>query len=124
MFEVAVICIVLVATAYSAFLWRMGRRADVLHGEFIAPSSSPKPVSTPASTLDIEASLKSLLQTIERDLCESEGGVVVAAGAAGAGLLMSAPIFRIPDSAVAAWRAPEPELELRRLVLSYADPGT
>lgn len=48
------------------------------------------------------------------------GGVVVAAGAAGAGLLMSAPIFRIPDSAVAAWRAPEPELELRRLVLSYA----
>jgi hypothetical protein len=45
----------------------MGRRADVLHGEFIAPSST----SSPASTLDIEASLKSLLRTIERDLCES-----------------------------------------------------
>ncbi|MDR3488302.1 MAG: hypothetical protein P4M05_25815 [Bradyrhizobium sp.] len=67
MFEFAVLFIVVIAIAYSAFLWRMGRRADVLHGEFIAPSSS----RSPASTLDIEASLKSLLQTIERDLCES-----------------------------------------------------
>jgi hypothetical protein len=65
MFEIAVYSIVIVAIAYSAFLWCMGRRADVLHGEFIAPASSP------ASTLDIEASLKSLLHTIERDLCES-----------------------------------------------------
>jgi hypothetical protein len=65
MFEVAVYSIVIIAVAYSAFLWRMGRRADVLHGEFIAPSSSP------ASTLDIEVSLRSLLRTIERDLCES-----------------------------------------------------
>jgi hypothetical protein len=67
MFEVAIYSIVVIAIAYSAFLWRMGRRADVLHGEFIAPSST----SSPASTLDIEASLKSLLRTIERDLCES-----------------------------------------------------
>ena len=66
MFEIAVYSIVIVAIAYSAFLWCMGRRADVLHGEFIAPSSP-----SPASTLDIEASLKSLLHTIERDLCES-----------------------------------------------------
>ena len=72
MFEVAIYSIVVVAIAYSAFLWRMGRRADVLHGEFIAPSSSPQSSSqSPASTLDIEASLKSLLRTIERDLCES-----------------------------------------------------
>jgi hypothetical protein len=72
MFEVAIYSIVVIAIAYSAFLWRMGRRADVLHGEFIAPSSSPQSSSSsPASTLDIEASLKSLLRTIERDLCES-----------------------------------------------------
>jgi hypothetical protein len=72
MFEVAIYSIVVIAIAYSAFLWRMGRRADVLHGEFIAPSSSPQSSSQrPASTLDIEASLKSLLRTIERDLCES-----------------------------------------------------
>ena len=48
------------------------------------------------------------------------GGMVLAAGAAGAGLLLGSPTFGIPDSAVAAWRAPEPELELRRFVLSYA----
>jgi hypothetical protein len=67
MFEVAIYSIVVIAIAYSAFLWRMGRRDDVLHGEFIAQSSSQRP----ASTLDIEASLKSLLRTIERDLCET-----------------------------------------------------
>jgi hypothetical protein len=67
MFEIAVFCIVITAIIYSAFLWRMGRRDDVLHGEFIAPSSS----RSPASSLEIEVSLKSLLRTIERDLCES-----------------------------------------------------
>ena len=66
MFEVAVFSIVVVAIAYWALLWRMGRRSDVLHGEFIAPSAS----RSPASTLDIDVSLKSLLRTIERDLCE------------------------------------------------------
>jgi hypothetical protein len=79
MFEVAVFCILIIASAYWAFLWRMGRRDDVLHGEFIAPSASPSAFSSsspfssasPASTLDIEVSLKSLLRTIERDLCES-----------------------------------------------------
>jgi len=77
MFEVAVYSIVVIAIAYSAFLWRMGRRDDVLHGEFIAPSSSPglssipSPASSSTSKLDIEVSLRSLLRTIERDLCES-----------------------------------------------------
>jgi hypothetical protein len=85
MFEITVFCIVIIASAYWAFLWRMGRRDDVLHGEFIAPFSSsssfsssspfssPGPFSNqrPASTLDIEVSVKSLLRTIERDLCES-----------------------------------------------------
>ena len=79
MFEVAVFCILVIASAYWAFLWRMGRRDDVLHGEFIAPFSSSSPFSSPgpfsnqspASTLDIEVSVKSLLRTIERDLCES-----------------------------------------------------
>ena len=68
MFEIAVFSIVVIAVAYWAFLWRMGRRDDVLHGEFIAPFAS----RSPASVLDIETSLKSLLHTIERDLCESE----------------------------------------------------
>ncbi len=67
MFEAAVFSILVIAIAYWALLWCMGRRDDVLHGEFIAPSAS----RSPASALDIETSLKSLLQTIERDLCES-----------------------------------------------------
>ena len=48
------------------------------------------------------------------------GGIVVAAGAAGAGVLAKGAIFGVPDSAVAAWKGPEPELEICRFVLSYA----
>ena len=48
------------------------------------------------------------------------GGIVVAAGAAGAGVLAKGAIFGVPDFAVAAWKGPEPELEIRRFVLSYA----
>jgi hypothetical protein len=67
MFEVAVFSILIIAIAYWALLWCVGRRNDVLHGEFIAPSAN----RSPASALDIEVSLKSLLRTIERDLCET-----------------------------------------------------
>jgi hypothetical protein len=67
MIEIAIFSILAIAIAYWAFLWCMGRRADVLHGEFIAQPSSANPVST----LDIETSLRSLLRTIERDLCET-----------------------------------------------------
>jgi hypothetical protein len=81
MFDVAIFCVIFIAIAYSAFLWRMGRRDDVLHGEFILQSSSLQSSSlqssslqssspSPSSTLDIEASLKSLLQAIDRDLFE------------------------------------------------------
>ncbi len=48
------------------------------------------------------------------------GGIVLAAAAAGTGVLASGAIFGVPDSAVAAWKGPEPELEIRRFVLSYA----
>jgi hypothetical protein len=72
MIEIAIFSILAVAVAYWAFLWCMGRRADVLHGEFIAPSSGVGYSSqNSASTLAIEASLRSLLHTIERDLCET-----------------------------------------------------
>jgi hypothetical protein len=43
MFEVAVFCILVIASAY---FWRMGRRDDVLHGEFIAPFSSSSSFSS------------------------------------------------------------------------------
>ena len=69
MFEIAVFSIVIIAIAYWAFLWRMGRRDDVLHGEFIAPFAD----RSPASVLDI-GNLSEIVaaHTIERDLCESE----------------------------------------------------
>ncbi len=48
------------------------------------------------------------------------GGIVLAAAATGTGVLASGAIFGVPDSAVAAWKGPGPELEIRRFVLSYA----
>jgi len=66
MFEISVICIVVLAVGYWVTLWLMGRREDVLHGDFIhaepgaeapvPPSFSPPfpvkppfPVRTPAA---------------------------------------------------------------------------
>ncbi len=48
------------------------------------------------------------------------GGVVLAAVAASAGVYASGPIIGVPDSAVAAWKGPAADAELRRYVLSYA----
>jgi hypothetical protein len=35
MFELAIVCVIFLALAYGAVLWVMGRREDVLHGEFV-----------------------------------------------------------------------------------------
>ena len=35
MFEISIICVILLAISYWAVLWLMGRREDVLHGEFV-----------------------------------------------------------------------------------------
>jgi hypothetical protein len=35
MFEIGIVCVIFLAVAYWAVLWLMGRRADVLHGEFV-----------------------------------------------------------------------------------------
>jgi hypothetical protein len=45
------------------------------------------------------------------------GGIVLAAGA---GTLAGCSVFEVPPSAVAAWQGPSRDLDLRRLVLSYA----
>jgi hypothetical protein len=58
MFEISVICIVVLAAGYWVTLWLMGRHEDVLHGDFIhtepgaegavpPPFSSPFPVKPP-----------------------------------------------------------------------------
>jgi len=35
MFEIIIFCVILLAISYWAVLWLMGRRDDVLHGEFV-----------------------------------------------------------------------------------------
>ena len=44
MFEIGIFCVILLAISYWAVLWLMGRREDVLHGEFVqtgAETSEP-----------------------------------------------------------------------------------
>ncbi|CAN7364045.1 hypothetical protein LJR220_003238 [Bradyrhizobium sp. LjRoot220] len=44
MFEIGIFCVILLAVCYWAVLWLMGRREDVLHGEFVeagAPTEEP-----------------------------------------------------------------------------------
>jgi hypothetical protein len=89
MFELAIVCVIFLALAYGAVLWVMGRREDVLHGEFVEgdlqadePVRSvfppkPAPVSFPAQPAKTalpeqpafrQERLESLLKSIKRDL--------------------------------------------------------
>ena len=89
MFELAIVCVIFLALAYWAVLWVMGRRDDVLHGEFVEgelqadePVRSvfpprPPPVSTPEQPAKIalpeqpafrQERLESLLKSIKQDL--------------------------------------------------------
>jgi hypothetical protein len=74
MFELSIFCVILIAAAYSATLWFMGRREDVLHGEFVhveqPPEEPPAPPTLPPSTqfpANAER-LQALLEVIKRDL--------------------------------------------------------
>ncbi|MBR1233335.1 hypothetical protein [Bradyrhizobium sp. AUGA SZCCT0182] len=45
MFEIIIFCVILLAVSYWAVLWLMGRREDVLHGEFVeAGAQAEEPV--------------------------------------------------------------------------------
>ncbi len=80
MFELGILCIILLAAGYWATLFIMGRRDDVLHGKFVQPDpvaaepqlGEPRPRQAvppplPAPRADAKA-LKALLETIKRDL--------------------------------------------------------
>ena len=41
MFEIGIVCIIILAVAYWTVLWLMGRREDVLHGEFVEGKAEP-----------------------------------------------------------------------------------
>jgi hypothetical protein len=74
MFELSIFCVILIAAAYSATLWFMGRREDVLHGEFVhveQPLEEPPPQpALPAPTQPRASAerLQALLEVIKRDL--------------------------------------------------------
>lgn len=46
MFEISIFCVILFAIAYWATLFIMGRREDVLHGEFVEAEPDLLPVAT------------------------------------------------------------------------------
>jgi hypothetical protein len=79
MFELIIFCVILVAVAYSATLWFMGRRDDVLHGEFVhveqpeplPPAAMTSPPQLPLPPVQPKANpenLQALLEVIKRDL--------------------------------------------------------
>ena len=89
MFEIGIFCVIFLAVAYWAVLWLMGRREDVLHGEFVkSEPHAEEPVrpvfpkrpqvrtAMPARPVDAapeqpafrQERLESLLNTIKKDL--------------------------------------------------------
>ena len=48
MIEIGIISIVVVAVGYWVTLWLMGRRDDVLHGDFVHPEEGAEAAATPA----------------------------------------------------------------------------
>ena len=50
MFEIGILCVISLAVAYWTVLWLMGRREDVLHGEFVEGKAEPdEPVRADAA---------------------------------------------------------------------------
>jgi len=49
MLEISIFCVILFAIAYWATLFIMGRREDVLHGEFVEPEPELADAAVPAS---------------------------------------------------------------------------
>jgi hypothetical protein len=77
MFEIGIFCVILLAVGYWMTLWTMGRREDVLHGQFVqverqaepapGPAAAPPP-APPAKPLANAEALQSLLVSIKREL--------------------------------------------------------
>jgi hypothetical protein len=74
MFEIGIFCVIALAIGYWTTLFLMGRREDVLHGDFVQdeqgpePAPAPFPAPPPAARAASADSLQSLLATIKRDL--------------------------------------------------------
>ena len=60
MFEIGIICVIILAVSYWAVLWLMGRREDVLHGEFVKAEAQP---GEPVRTIFPEPSVRPVFPT-------------------------------------------------------------
>jgi hypothetical protein len=70
MFEISIFCVIVLAVGYWVALWLMGRHDDVLHGDFVDLEAVPEavPATSPASPIDSNETLQSLLASIQHDL--------------------------------------------------------
>ena len=70
MFEISILCVIVLAVGYWAALWLMGRHDDVLHGDFVHAEREPEPpaVPLPAAHAGSADTLQSLLTAIKQDL--------------------------------------------------------
>jgi hypothetical protein len=70
MFEIGIFCIIALAMGYWTTLWLMGRREDVLHGDFVQAEqgAEPAPAAAPATRVASTDTLQSLLASIKQDL--------------------------------------------------------
>jgi hypothetical protein len=70
MFELGIFCIIILAVGYWTALWLMGRRDDVLHGDFVEAEqrSEAVPAKPSASRTGRADTLQSLLTSIKQDL--------------------------------------------------------
>jgi hypothetical protein len=75
MFEIIIIFVIVLAVGYWVALWLMGRRDDVLHGDFVDAEAGSEEISStlpaptlPAARMDGTDTLQSLLISIKRDL--------------------------------------------------------
>jgi hypothetical protein len=85
MFELSIFCVIALAIGYWATLFLMGRREDVLHGDFVEGKQRLEPTATQLSTAQPPAmqppttqaakvrpasteALRSLLSAIKQDL--------------------------------------------------------
>jgi hypothetical protein len=75
MFELSIFCVIALAIGYWATLFLMGRREDVLHGDFVEGKEQSEPTATQLPTEQLPSArpasaetLQSLLNAIKQDL--------------------------------------------------------
>ncbi len=70
MFELGILCVIVLAAGYWATLWLMGRHDDVLHGHFVQSEARREVPSQPlpAESAGHADTLQALLTTIKQDL--------------------------------------------------------